>query len=43
MNLEEKSRPYPITKEQVWEAFKLVKSRGGSPGVDRLSISEVPL
>ena len=41
MNLREKSRPYPITKEQVWEAFKLVKSKGGSPGVDGISINEV--
>ena len=41
MNLGEKSRSYPITKEQVWEAFKLVKSKGGSPGVDGISIKEV--
>jgi len=41
MNLEDKSRPYPITREQVWEAFKLVKSNGGSPGIDGMSIEEV--
>ena len=41
MNLGDKSRPYPISSEQVWEAFKLVKSRGGSPGVDGISIDEV--
>lgn len=38
MNLGEKPRPYPITKEQVWEAFKLVKAKGGSPGIDGLTI-----
>ena len=41
MNLEEKSRSYPITKKQVWEAFKLVKSKGGSPGIDGQTINEV--
>ena len=41
MNLREKPRPYPITKEQVWEAFKLVKAKGGSPGVDGLTIKAV--
>lgn len=38
MNLFEKTKPYPITKEQVWEAFKLVKSSAGSAGVDDISI-----
>lgn len=41
MNLEEKPKPYPITKEQVWEAFKLVKAKGGSPGVDGMTIETV--
>ena len=41
MNLENKSRPYPITKEQVWEAFKLVRSKGGSAGVDGITIEMV--
>jgi len=41
MNLENKSRPYPITKEQVWEAFKLVRGKGGSPGVDGITIEMV--
>jgi RNA-directed DNA polymerase len=41
MNLEEKPKPYPITKEQVWEAFKLVKAKGGSPGIDGMTIEAV--
>jgi group II intron reverse transcriptase/maturase len=41
MNLEIKSRPYPITKEQVWEAFKLVRGKGGSAGVDGITIEMV--
>jgi RNA-directed DNA polymerase len=41
MNLENKSRPYPITKEQVWEAFKLVRAKGGSAGVDGMTIKMV--
>ena len=41
MNLENKSRPYPITKEQVWEAFKLVRGKGGSAGVDGITIEMV--
>jgi len=41
MNLGEKPRPYPLTKEQVWEAFKLVKLKGGSPGVDGMPIETV--
>ena len=30
MNLEKKSKPYPITREQVWEAYKLVKGKNWS-------------
>jgi len=41
MNLENKSRPYPITKEQVWEAFKLVRGKGGAAGVDGITIKTV--
>ena len=41
MNLENKSRPYPITKAQVWEAFKLVRGKGGSAGVDGITIEMV--
>lgn len=38
---EDKSKSYPITKSQVWEAFKLVKSNGGSAGVDGITISDI--
>lgn len=41
MNLFEKTKPYPITKEQVWDAFKLVKSKGGSPGVDDTTVTDI--
>ena len=41
MNLFEKTKPYPITKEQVWDAFKLVKSNGGSPGVDGTTVTDI--
>jgi len=41
MNFEEKSKSYPITKTQVWEAFKLVKSKGGSVGIDDITIKEI--
>jgi group II intron reverse transcriptase/maturase len=35
------SRTQPIEKEAVWSAFKKVKSKGGSGGVDGLSIKDV--
>jgi len=41
MNLEKKSKPYPITEEQVWEAYKLVKGKGDTPGVDGISIDDI--
>lgn len=41
MNLFEKTKSYPITKDQVWEAFKLVKSKGEAMGVDNVSIQMV--
>ena len=41
MNFEEKPKSYPITKKQVWEAFKLVKSAGGSAGVDGITIEDI--
>jgi len=41
MIFKDKSKAYPITKEQVWEAFKLVKSQGGSAGVDGITISDI--
>ncbi len=41
MNLFEKTKSYPITREAVWEAFKLVKSKGGTSGIDGISIDEI--
>lgn len=34
----EKAKPLPISKQQVWEAYKRVKSNKGSSGVDKVSI-----
>ena len=41
MTLEKKSKPYPITEEQVWEAYKLVKGKGDAPGVDGITIDDI--
>lgn len=41
MNLFEKTKSYPITKEQVWEAFKLVKGKRGAAGVDGKDIQQI--
>ncbi len=41
MILERKPRPYPITIEQVWEAFKLVRRKGEAPGVDGITIDTI--
>jgi len=37
---EEKAKPLPISKEQVWLAYKKVKSNKGGSGVDGISIKE---
>lgn len=41
MNLEEETKVFPITREQVWESFKLVKAKGGSAGVDGITIDDI--
>ena len=41
MIFKDKSKSIPITKEQVWEAFKLVKGNGGSAGVDGITIETI--
>ena len=41
MIFKDKSKLIPITKAQVWEAFKLVKANRGSAGVDELSIQTI--
>lgn len=37
---EEKAKPLPISKSQVWLAYKKVKSNKGSSGVDNVSIQD---
>jgi RNA-directed DNA polymerase len=34
------AKPFPITKRQVWEAYKRVKANAGSAGVDEQSLTE---
>jgi len=41
MIFEEKQKSQPIEKRQVWEAFKAVKKKGGSAGVDGLNIPDI--
>lgn len=41
MNLKEKQKSFPITREKVWKSFKLVKAKGGAAGVDGITIDEV--
>lgn len=40
MIFEEKTKSIPITKEMVWEAYKLVKKNRGSAGVDGETLQE---
>jgi group II intron reverse transcriptase/maturase len=41
MNLFNETKTIPISKEQVWSAWKKVKSNGGAYGVDKISIDEI--
>ncbi|MCX8565552.1 MAG: Reverse transcriptase (RNA-dependent DNA polymerase) [Glomeribacter sp. 1016415] len=34
------AKPFPISKRQVWEAYKLVKANGGAAGVDGQTLDE---
>ena len=34
------AKPFPITKRQVWEAYKRVKANQGGAGVDAQSLAE---
>jgi group II intron reverse transcriptase/maturase len=36
----ERAKPFPISKQQVWEAYKLVKANQGAAGVDGQTIAE---
>jgi group II intron reverse transcriptase/maturase len=40
MIFEERTKSIPITKEMVWEAYKLVKKNKGSAGVDLQTLAE---
>ena len=34
----EKAKPYEISKKLLWEAYQLIKSNGGSAGIDGQTI-----
>ena len=34
------NKPFNITKKQVYEAYKAVKSNGGAAGVDKQTIEQ---
>ncbi len=36
-----RTKPYPITKRQVWDAFKQVQSNKGGPGIDGITVPTV--
>ena len=36
----QKAKPFPVTKQQVWEAWKRVKANQGGAGIDQQSIAE---
>jgi group II intron reverse transcriptase/maturase len=38
--IETKSKSQPITKQMVWEAWKKVKTKGKSAGIDQISIAD---
>lgn len=40
MIFENETKSVPITREMVWEAYKKVKSNGGSAGIDQIDLSE---
>ena len=46
MIFKEGQKRYPIEKSEVWEAFKHVRAKGESPGIDGISgkrAKEIPL
>ena len=40
MNLWNETKSVPVSKEQVWLAYKKVRSNGGSAGIDHISMEE---
>lgn len=40
MNLWNETKSIPVSKEQVWLAYKKVKANQGSAGVDQISMEE---
>jgi retron-type reverse transcriptase len=40
MSMRTADKPFSITKKQVYEAYKAVKSNGGAPGVDKQTIEQ---
>lgn len=40
MNLWNETKSVPVSKEQVWLAYKKVKANQGSAGVDQISMEE---
>lgn len=34
------AKPYPVTKQMIWEAYKLVRANKGGAGVDGVSLEE---
>jgi RNA-directed DNA polymerase len=40
MIFRDETKSVPITKEMVWEAYKKVKSNGGSAGIDQIDLSD---
>jgi len=40
MNLWNETKSVPISKQQIWLAYKKVKSNQGSAGVDQISMEE---
>ena len=41
MNLFNETKTIPISREQVWSAWKKVRSNGGSYGIDKITINEI--
>lgn len=41
MIFKEKTKSIPISKEMIWEAYKQVKSNGGSAGIDGMSLDDL--